>query len=44
MGKVKVVKAEAVIKGNERIFAPIKERVAEVVLEVMQGVKRRCRE
>jgi putative transposase len=39
MNKIKVVKTVDVIKGNEEIFEPIKERVTEVVLGVLEGMK-----
>ena len=44
MNRIKVVKSEDVIKGSEKIFEPIKERVVEVVLEVLQGMKRSMEE
>lgn len=40
MNRVKVVNKEEVIKGSEKIFEPIKERVLEVVLGVLDGMKK----
>jgi transposase-like protein len=44
MNRIKVVKGAEVIKGSEKIFEPIKERVVEVVLGVLQGMKRSLEE
>ena len=44
MNRIKVVNGEDVIKGSEKIFEPIKERVVEIVLGVLQGMKKTLEE